>query len=104
MKTIQGILMGLALLALPFAASAGRPRAKAADRPVNLMTMQQVRQQFGVPRKKDPAVGDPPITRWVYPHYIVYFENDLVLHTVAKKKPFHDAPPAPVVKHLVTGN
>ena len=29
-----------------------------------------------------PALGNPPITRWDYPQFSVYFENDRVLHTV----------------------
>jgi hypothetical protein len=28
-------------------------------------------------------VGHPPITRWDYPAYSVFFEHDHVLHTVA---------------------
>jgi hypothetical protein len=27
-------------------------------------------------------VGDPPITRWVYDRFTVYFENDRVIHSV----------------------
>jgi hypothetical protein len=29
-------------------------------------------------------VGDPPITRWEYPGFVVYFEHHLVVHTVAR--------------------
>jgi hypothetical protein len=29
-----------------------------------------------------PAVGEPPISRWEYTGYTVYFEHDLVLHSV----------------------
>jgi hypothetical protein len=29
------------------------------------------------------AVGQPPIARWVYPSFVVYFERNLVIHAVA---------------------
>ena len=30
------------------------------------------------------AVGNPPITRWEYPSFVVFFENNIVLHSVVK--------------------
>ena len=56
-------------------------------RPSRAMTMKQVRAQFGDPVKEHPWVGNPPITRWDYPEYSVFFENDLVLETVVHRKP-----------------
>ena len=56
------------------------------ERPRHGMTMDQVRERFGEPEKVLGPVGEPPITRWVYPEYTVYFENDLVLHTVINRK------------------
>lgn len=50
--------------------------------PRNGLNMAQVRQQFGEPAQEVPAVGEPPISRWEYSGYTVYFENDLVLHAV----------------------
>jgi len=50
--------------------------------PRNGLTMSQIRQQFGAPASEIPAVGDPPISRWEYNGYSVFFENDLALHTV----------------------
>jgi len=46
------------------------------------MTMNQVAQQFGAPVSKVPPVGKPPISRWHYPGFIVYFEYDHVIHSV----------------------
>ena len=46
------------------------------------MTMEQVEARFGAPNEKIPAVGEPPISRWVYGNYTVYFERDIVLHSV----------------------
>jgi hypothetical protein len=55
-------------------------------RPTRGMTMEQVRKQFGEPDTVEPAVGDPPITRWVYGKYTVYFEYQYVLHSVVHKQ------------------
>ena len=46
------------------------------------MSMEQVEARFGLPTEKIPAVGEPPISRWVYSGFTVYFENNLVLHSV----------------------
>ena len=46
------------------------------------MTMEQVASKFGSPGTKGPAVGKPPISRWEYPGFIVYFEADHVIHSV----------------------
>lgn len=50
--------------------------------PVRGMTMEQVATKFGTPVTKVPAVGKPPISRWEYPGFIVYFEADHVIHSV----------------------
>lgn len=59
----------------------GNPAA-AADRPHRGSTMAQVESQYGAPSNRHAAVGNPPITRWDYPQFSVYFENDRVLHAV----------------------
>jgi hypothetical protein len=46
------------------------------------MTMSQVANKFGAPVTKIPAVGNPPISRWDYPGFVVYFERDHVIHSV----------------------
>ncbi|WP_127477339.1 hypothetical protein [Sulfurivermis fontis] len=67
--------------------SATAPTAPApVELPVRGMSMQQVETRFGAPQEKLPAVGKPPITRWVYPDYIVYFEHQYVIHSVLKRK------------------
>jgi len=50
--------------------------------PKNGTTKADTEAKFGAPQKKLPAVGDPPITRWEYDTYNVFFENDLVLFSV----------------------
>ena len=46
------------------------------------MTMNQVLKQFGKPVKRLAPVDNPPVTRWVYPKYTVYFVDRYVIHTV----------------------
>ena len=50
--------------------------------PMRGMTMDQVAAKFGAPASKVPAVGTPPISRWEYPGFIVYFEHEHVIHSV----------------------
>lgn len=54
-------------------------------RPKNAQTMAAVKSQFGEPEKTYPTVGEPPITRWSYPSFSVYFEHNLVIHSVVNK-------------------
>ncbi len=56
----------------------------AAQRPARGMTMAKVTSTWGAPAAKDAAVGQPPITRWEYPDFVVFFEFDHVIHAVAK--------------------
>jgi hypothetical protein len=57
-------------------------RDTAVDRPVRGSTMKAVESRFGAPANKHAAVGKPPITRWDYPGFSVFFENDRVIHAV----------------------
>jgi hypothetical protein len=49
-------------------------------------SMDRVKSSFGEPSAVTPAVGDPPITRWEYPQFIVYFEHSFVIHAVEKRE------------------
>lgn len=53
------------------------------------MNMTQVEEKFGPPLEKLPEVGEPPIIRWIYPNYTVYFEYQFVINSVL------NAPSAP---------
>jgi hypothetical protein len=46
-------------------------------------TMDEVENRFGPPDTRQLPVGDPPITRWIYPDFKVYFEHQYVIHSVA---------------------
>ncbi len=50
--------------------------------PTRGMTMDEVSGKFGAPATKVPAVGKPPISRWEYPGFVVYFEHEHVIHSV----------------------
>ena len=60
-------------------------QAERIDLPVNGLTTADVRARYGDPVATHPAVGDPPITRWDYDRWSVYFEYDVVLFTVLQK-------------------
>jgi hypothetical protein len=51
-------------------------------RPSPGMTMQKVEEKFGAPTERHDAVGTPPITRWDYQNFSVFFEKDRVIHAV----------------------
>ncbi len=46
-----------------------------------------VLRQRGEPVRRHPAVGQPPISRWEYGNYSVYFEGDRVIHSVSQHRP-----------------
>ena len=60
-------------------------QANQMDVPGNGMTSADVRTRFGEPVTIHSAVGDPPITRWEYDRWSVYFEYKVVLFTVLHK-------------------
>ena len=49
------------------------------------LSMADVRSTFGNPASEGRRVGDPPITRWEYNGFSVYFEHDRVLHSVVHR-------------------
>lgn len=63
----------------------GTGAASAESRPASGMTQASVEAKYGTPVSKIAPVGDPPISRWVYSDFIVYFEYDRVIHTVLKR-------------------
>ena len=61
----------------------------------------QVEQRFGEPSMRHAPVGGghpqrPPITRWDYPTFSVYFEHDHVVDSVLKRSFAEEAGPKPV--------
>ncbi len=60
--------------------------AREVPRPTRGMTMTQVESRFGTALEKHPAVGQPPITRWDYDNFSVFFEHQYVLDAVVHHK------------------
>jgi len=56
-------------------------------RPTKGQSMTQVKSHFGEPIKASLPIGNPPITRWSYPKFSVYFEHHHVIHSVVNKPP-----------------
>ena len=67
-------------------------QADISDKPTLGMTMDSVKHQFGEPKKTSGPTGEPPITRWDYEQFSVYFEFDTVLHSVSRHTPVVTAP------------
>jgi len=57
--------------------------ASAHLRPSRGMSMDQVEANFGSPSGQLGTVGEPPITRWEYPGFVVFFEFEFVIHAVS---------------------
>ena len=58
-------------------------RASSVERPARGITMGAVEAKFGAPANRHAAVGTPPITRWDYAGFVVYFEHERVIDAVA---------------------
>ncbi len=55
------------------------------QRPDRGMSMDRVEAAFGAPSRRTAPVGDPPISRWEYPGFVVFFEHSKVIHAVARQ-------------------
>jgi len=55
-------------------------------KPSKGMSMRKVKRLFGDPIRIMPATGKPPIERWVYEKYTVYFEGKYVIHAVRNRQ------------------
>lgn len=56
------------------------------SKPVSGQTKDQVVQKYGMPLSKATKIGSPPISKWHYPTYTVYFEFNRVIHAVSEPK------------------
>ena len=64
--------------------SVQQSQASSSERPASGLTKAEVEARFGAPTQMVAAVGDPPISRWEYPAFTVYFEFERVIHSVAR--------------------
>ncbi|TQV77139.1 hypothetical protein FLL45_04090 [Aliikangiella marina] len=58
---------------------------QAVSKPTTGQSMDTVETTYGTPIEAVPAVGEPPITRWRYADFTVYFEHDKVIHSVVHR-------------------
>jgi hypothetical protein len=61
-------------------------RFEGSNKPTRGMSQARVEQNYGQPASRRGAVGDPPISRWEYPNFVVFFEYDKVIHAVSKRR------------------
>ena len=84
--TILGMALGLAASASADTLNtAGISAGEDGSRPMRGTTQAQVEAKYGSPVLKVAAVGDPPISRWEYQDFTVYFEYDRVIHAVLRR-------------------
>ncbi|KAA1174975.1 outer membrane protein assembly factor BamE [Marinobacter salinexigens] len=82
-----GLAPGTSVFAEEIAIPVGQQGDRSAVKlPTTGMSQSSVRATWGTPSEIQGPVGEPAISQWHYPDFIVYFENDKVLHTVLKRK------------------
>ncbi len=74
---LSSALAGAQTLDVPAGDATARPAT-----PARGSSMATVESRFGAPAARHSAVGQPPITRWDYPQFSVFFEHDKVIHAV----------------------
>ncbi|MGD9843180.1 MAG: hypothetical protein AB7F79_06840 [Steroidobacteraceae bacterium] len=91
-NTVTAVLATFATLACASAWSeeVNLPANTSSEAPVAVTTpargvsMSQVEARFGAPTQRNGAIGNPPITRWDYPNFSVFFEYQYVVHSVIR--------------------
>ena len=53
--------------------------------PIRGDSKQYVQEEFGAPFNMHQAKGKPPISRWDYDGFSVYFESNTVIHSVSSQ-------------------
>ncbi len=101
---LVGLLFGVAIAGAAHADVLLIERVEAArsmDLPQRGESMATVERRYGEPSLRHAAVGGdhpqrPPITRWDYPNFSVYFERDRVVNAVLRRSAAEEAGPKPV--------
>lgn len=80
-----------------------RAQSETRSLPGRGQNMRQVESRFGAPQRKHAAISgpnnrrsNPPITRWDYAGFSVYFEYSHVVDAVAKRSSPNEIGPKPV--------
>ena len=86
-KIKSGLVVALICFSLPsFAETQSVQVSKQSQAMIKTPTlgqsMDKIEENFGQPLERSEAVGKPPITKWRYSEFTVYFEHDIVIHSV----------------------
>ena len=86
---LPALALGLFMMAsaqnLDMGAAGQSSRFEDPGKPKRGMTQAAVEASYGAPQSVREPVGDPPITRWEYSGFVVFFEYDKVIHAVSKR-------------------
>lgn len=85
-------LLSMLTLSLPLSAEViqipvGQQGAAQLDLPQRGQSQASVLQRYGLPDEEHAPVGQPPITRWDYRYFSVYFEYKHVVNAVQHHQP-----------------
>ncbi|MFC3606494.1 phosphodiesterase [Stutzerimonas tarimensis] len=87
------LLLGLCLLLSPLLHAeqihipVGQQASSDLTLPQRGDSQRAVLETFGLADREHPPVGEPPISRWDYRTFSVYFEHDRVVNSVAHHQP-----------------
>jgi len=83
---VYGLLSGMAPVSADTLLIEGlqSARSSSSERPARGMSMDTVQSRWGQPLSQRGAVGEPPISRWEYGDFIVFFEYQRVIHAIRK--------------------
>ncbi|MEE9494262.1 MAG: hypothetical protein V3W04_12880 [Gammaproteobacteria bacterium] len=88
-KRLLSTLLPLALFASSLQAETLLINSAANNKHINTpasgQLMATVISRFGDPQSRLASVGNPPISRWLYKNFTVYFENQRVIHSVVSR-------------------
>ncbi len=70
---------------MPASAGSQSAQAQTSEPPSRGTNKGLVQARYGEPKDWSDPVGSPPITRWYYDQFTVYFEYDVVIHSVSQR-------------------
>lgn len=86
---LGSLLLSFATLAQTLEIPVGQQGDAVAGLPQLGESKRSVLERFGLADEEHPAVGQPPISRWDYRSFSVYFEYDHVINSVLHHQPRH---------------
>lgn len=87
LSLLLALLLPTAALAETLHIPLGQQGASALNLPQLGESQRAVLERFGLADEEHPSVGNPPITRWDYREFSVYFEHKHVINSVRHHQP-----------------